>query len=410
MFYQLAHGLSHLHSSSIVHGIINLQNIVLTSKTPPFRVKYCDFITFQPLRTTFSRMVMEPFKFMAPEIVFNYLSSSPNKVTCTPAVDVWSLGIVLYLLVEKRYPFNGSFVSENDVIPRSNSDFGELIERMLVKNASQRITVEQLVNHPQIKELYDFIGSFDENLFFKYQLWTMKKQIQYQSNLIGTLQSTVSAQAVEICDLKEASVGQEVKISTQTLLLEEQYLLIQNLQYLVCSLHHENSGNCPETDISSENIIQESASEHSDSSSVSSDQLNLMDQFHELFPLLPYIKTLAIERQQKEYECNTTVTFICNHPSEVYSRFGNRTMFIGETKGSCLELSNDDCLVRSTRSCEGNSFVAINHPPKRRITLTLMSPHNDGSFSSCIGCFNPNPNPNPNPNKCQEFDCEQYFF
>ncbi|KAL0220209.1 hypothetical protein RCL1_000064 [Eukaryota sp. TZLM3-RCL] len=107
------------------------------------------------------------------------------------------------------------------------------------------------------------------------------------------------------------------------------------------------------------------------------------------------------QQKQNEFKSNH-IEFICKYPSEIFSRFGNRTKFIGETKGSCLELSNDDCLVRSTRRCWDNSFIAINHPLNGRITLTLRSTRGEGWFSSLIGYFNPN--------NCQDDDCYKHFI
>ena len=40
-------------------------------------------------------------KYMAPEI----LSGKINKIT--PNIDIWALGVILYILVTGEYPFNG---------------------------------------------------------------------------------------------------------------------------------------------------------------------------------------------------------------------------------------------------------------------------------------------------------------
>ncbi|KAL0213347.1 hypothetical protein RCL1_006973 [Eukaryota sp. TZLM3-RCL] len=151
--------------------------------------------------------------------------------------------------------------------------------------------------------------------------------------------------------------------------------------------------------------IQQLESKLSQTSLLSSDQSNLIDQFKEL---LPFVSQLQVAQQQSlaelkqnEFKSNP-ISFICKYPSEIYGRFGNRTKFIGQTKGSCLELSNDDSLVRSTEECSENSFVAINHPLNGRITLTFRSTNSDGFFDSCIGYFNPN--------KCQDRDFYNHFI
>ncbi|KAL0217861.1 hypothetical protein RCL1_008710 [Eukaryota sp. TZLM3-RCL] len=216
---QLVHGLYHLHGRNILHRDVKPGNIVLMSKTPPFRVKYCDYGESKHLDQTVAHTFRGTLKFMAPELVTKIDCCDPDLVPYTPAVDVWSLGIVLYLLVEKRYPFNGPWITNDDVIPRSNSEFGDLIEKMLVKDASRRITVEQLVNHPQIKEIYDFIGDFDESLALKLQVWQMRRENMVQSNLIANLQSEVFLLREKTClqDSQHLSVNSIVQSQTKKL-------------------------------------------------------------------------------------------------------------------------------------------------------------------------------------------------
>ncbi|KAL0217280.1 hypothetical protein RCL1_007861 [Eukaryota sp. TZLM3-RCL] len=318
---QLAHGLADLHSRSMVHRDIKPENIVLMSKTPPFRVKYCDYGESKHLEDTVARTVRGTYRFMAPEIVAKHISGDTEKIPYTPAVDVWSLGIVLYLLVEKRYPFDGLWITNDDVIPRSNSEFGDLIEKMLVKDASKRITVEELINHPQIKELYDFIENFDENLFSKYHIWIMRKEMQKQSNLIERLQS----------DLEAANV----KVSTQNSLIEDQSTIIRNLKSqlsnksnvlnstvtseisaLNATVDNQNAKISTQNFINQEqsNLIKNLQSKNSQLEaivsslqlnlnqvySLSSDQSILIDQFKTLLPFISHIKAFGISQEERE--------------------------------------------------------------------------------------------------------------
>ncbi|KAL0220468.1 hypothetical protein RCL1_000322 [Eukaryota sp. TZLM3-RCL] len=444
IFVQLAHGLNHLHGKSIIHRDIKPGNIVLTSRTPPYRVKYCDFGVSKQVENTMARTFIGTFQFMAPEVVAIWYGEVPANHHYTPAVDIWSLGVVLYLLKEKRYPFKNPNEILSGNIPISNSLFGEIIRKLMVFDASRRISAEQLVNLPEIKQVYDFIENFDENLFSKYQIWIMKKEIERQSNLIGRLESTVteqnskiSSQSSEILCLKSTVESQNSKISSQNSEIEQ------------LNSHQEQSKNAFESKISSQNSeisslkstvhhqnskIQQLESKLSQTSLLSSDQSTLIDQFKELLPFISQLQADADEKrriedeqrlleikrkeeekarklaeekrrieQQKENEVKTNpIQFICKYPSEIFSRFGNRTKFIRETKGSCLELSNGDCLVRSTRGGFDNSFIAINHPLNGRITLTLSSTRRNGYFASYIGYFNPN--------NRQDRDCYNHFI
>ncbi|KAL0217416.1 hypothetical protein RCL1_007997 [Eukaryota sp. TZLM3-RCL] len=414
IFVQLAHGLNHLHGKSIIHRDIKPGNIVLTSRTPPYRVKYCDFGVSKQVENTMARTFTGTFEFMAPEVVAIWYGEVPANHHYTPAVDIWSLGVVLYLLKEKRYPFKNPNEILRGNIPTSNSLFGEIIKNMMVFDASRRISAEQLVNLPEIKQVYDFIGNFDDNFFSKYQIWIMKKEIQRQSNFIGRLKSTVenqnskiSSQNSSISFLTSSINKQNTKINTLESRIFSQNSIISSQNSKITNLESEIFSQSSE--ISSQNIkIQQLESKLAQTSLLSSGQSKLIDQFKELLPFIPHIKAFGEEQNriveeqiQKEFK-SKPIDCICKYPSEVYRTLGNKTKFIGETKGSCLELSNDDCLVRSTRGCDENSFIAINHPLNGRITLTLRSTRSNGWFSSRIGYFNPN--------NCQDSDFHKHFI
>ncbi|KAL0217662.1 hypothetical protein RCL1_008242 [Eukaryota sp. TZLM3-RCL] len=88
------------------------------------------------------------------------------------------------------------------------------------------------------------------------------------------------------------------------------------------------------------------------------------------------------------------IVFICNFPDQVYSKFGNQTKFIRETMGTALDLSNNDCQVKSSQFGSINSFIAINHPQNGQITLTITDTRSGGFMGSYIGYFDPR--------KCQD--------
>ncbi|KAL0209332.1 hypothetical protein RCL1_007272 [Eukaryota sp. TZLM3-RCL] len=317
IFVQLAHGLNHLHGKSIIHRDIKPGNIVLTSRTPPYRVKYCDFGVSKQVENTMARTFIGTFQFMAPEVVAIWYGEVPANHHYTPAVDIWSLGVVLYLLKEKRYPFKNPNEILSGNIPTSNSLFGEIIRKLMVFDASRRISAEQLVNLPEIKQVYDFIENFDENLFSKYQIWIMKKEIDRQSNLIGRLESTVneqnskiSSQNSEILCLKSTVESQNSKISSQnseilclksTVESQNSKISSQNSEIELLKSHQEQSKNAFESKISSQNSkIQQLESKLAQTYLLSSDQSNLIDQFKELLPFISQLQAAEEKRRIEE--------------------------------------------------------------------------------------------------------------
>ncbi len=99
IFMQICEGLNYCHQKNIVHRDIKLENILLDEKN---NVKIIDF--------GFS-VIIEPDKklnifcgtpsYMAPEIAGKVLyKGAPT--------DIWSLGIILYILLCGTFPFRGS--------------------------------------------------------------------------------------------------------------------------------------------------------------------------------------------------------------------------------------------------------------------------------------------------------------
>ncbi|KAL0209351.1 hypothetical protein RCL1_007291 [Eukaryota sp. TZLM3-RCL] len=419
---QLLLGLAYLHSKAIVHRDLKPGNVLLCSHERPLKVKICDFGISRDLNTKSAKSMTGTVEFMAPEVLTGQRYDT--------SIDLWSLGILIYFLVHGEYPFISFTEIMNSKIPISNSEFGPIISKLLVRDPASRATAADLLLDPKIVEIYeDFIKEtrIEDVVNLRIELRRLKKIVEDQSNLIG-------GQNDELSGLKSTVNEQNSKISAQNSLIKKSLNQNSALESQLKEVTTKYSA------LESENLdqnsrIQQLESKLSQTSLLSSDQSNLIDQFKELLPFISHIKANAeekrrveeqqrlleikrkedenarklaedkrrIEEQQKQNEFKSNpIQFICKYPSEIFSRFGNRTKFIGETKGSRLELSNGHCLVRSTQDCRGNSFIAINHPLNGRITLTLRSTDSNGWFDSYIGYFNPN--------KCQDHDCYRNFI
>ncbi|KAL0209348.1 hypothetical protein RCL1_007288 [Eukaryota sp. TZLM3-RCL] len=388
---QLLLGLAYLHSKAIVHRDLKPGNVLLCSHERPLKVKICDFGISRDLNAKSAKSMTGTVEFMAPEVLTGQRYDT--------SIDLWSLGILIYFLVHGEYPFISFAEIMNSKIPISNSEFGPIISKLLVRDPASRATAADLLLDPKIVEIYeDFIKEtrIEDVVNLRRELRRLKKIIEDQSNLIGgqndelsDLKSTVneqnskiSSQNSEISTLKSTVSSLQSTVNEQNSKISSQNSEISTLKSTV---HHQNSK------------IQQLESKLSQTSLLSSDHSNLIDQFKELLPFI------SLEKQSKELEFKSNpIQFICKYPGEIFNRFGNRTKFIGETKGSCLELSNDDCLVRSNQEYDDNSFIVINHPLNGRITLNLRSTDDDGWFMSRIGYFNPN--------NCQDDDCYNHFI
>ncbi|KND86453.1 Protein kinase kin1 [Tolypocladium ophioglossoides CBS 100239] len=145
---QIASALDYCHRNSIVHRDLKIENILI-SKTGD--IKIIDF----GLSNLFSpRGHLKTFcgslYFAAPELL-------QARAYTGPEVDVWSFGIVLYVLVCGKVPFDDqSMPALHAKIKKGlvdypgwlSSECKHLMARMLVTDPKQRATMQEVMSHP----------------------------------------------------------------------------------------------------------------------------------------------------------------------------------------------------------------------------------------------------------------------
>lgn len=144
---QIASALDYCHRNSIVHRDLKIENILI-SKTGD--IKIIDFglsNMFNPrdhLKTFCGSLY-----FAAPELL-------QAKQYTGPEVDIWSFGIVLYVLVCGKVPFDDqSMPALHAKIKKGVVDYPSwlspeckhLISRMLVTDSRQRANLQEIMNH-----------------------------------------------------------------------------------------------------------------------------------------------------------------------------------------------------------------------------------------------------------------------
>ncbi|CAO1635952.1 unnamed protein product [Sympodiomycopsis kandeliae] len=152
---QIGSALEYCHRNSIVHRDLKIENILI-SKTG--NIKIIDFglsNLFSPHShlSTFCGSLY----FAAPELL-------NAKVYTGPEVDVWSFGIVLYVLVCGKVPFDDqSMPALHAKIKRGHVEYpawlsGEckhVLSRMLVTDPAKRATLPEILSHPWMVRGYD---------------------------------------------------------------------------------------------------------------------------------------------------------------------------------------------------------------------------------------------------------------
>uniref|UniRef100_A0A3B4U1W3 non-specific serine/threonine protein kinase n=1 Tax=Seriola dumerili TaxID=41447 RepID=A0A3B4U1W3_SERDU len=156
---QVLDGVQYLHSKRIAHFDLKPENIMLLDRNVTLpRIKLIDFGLAHKIEAgaDFKNIFGTP-EFVAPEIV-NYEQLGLE-------ADMWSIGVITYILLSGASPFLGDTKQETlGNISAMNYEFDEeffsntselaksFIKQLLEKDTRKRMTIQDALNHPWIKE------------------------------------------------------------------------------------------------------------------------------------------------------------------------------------------------------------------------------------------------------------------
>nr|QBK90954.1 MAG: putative serine/threonine protein kinase [Pithovirus LCPAC201] len=155
IFRQISQGLCHAHSMNICHRDIKPENVIIFDQRR-FVLADWGFATYVSPDKNHTQGCGS-LAFSSPEI----LCRTPYHGT---EVDIWSLGVLLYLMVSGKYPFiressNGmirEILNGHYTIPANwSDDLAHLISQMLKINPIERFTIRQVLEHSWLKHPTD---------------------------------------------------------------------------------------------------------------------------------------------------------------------------------------------------------------------------------------------------------------
>jgi serine/threonine protein kinase len=184
---QITVALQYVHENGVAHRDLKPENLLLANEDKPdtaFFIKIADFGLANTLQANkFATFCGTP-DYAAPEII--------GHLPYTFAVDIWSLGVITYILLCGYAPFRGDtpMTLFNKI---QNADFSfppeewdsaspeakDFIKRMLVVDPDQRASPEELLSHSWITGYQDKMeeknmGSFNPKKFKEYRETYMK--------------------------------------------------------------------------------------------------------------------------------------------------------------------------------------------------------------------------------------------
>ena len=161
---EVCNGLSHIHQHRIIHRDMKMENLVLGTDG---RVKIIDFGEAKFVDEHTNSLCGSPFN-RSPEMIELYaLDPRFEERRYDHKIDIWSVGVLVYefhyAAGEDTTPFRGkneeeisNHIQYSEILWPEERVFSEnardLISRILVKDPSKRISLDDILTHPFIQE------------------------------------------------------------------------------------------------------------------------------------------------------------------------------------------------------------------------------------------------------------------
>lgn len=172
---EVASALAFIHGTGCVHGDLKPENLMLsTPKVSDAVVKIIDFGSAQIVSECGAPSIPpsegNTWAYCPPEVL-NYKSEGTNEALLHPSFDMWSLGIILYIMLVGGHPFDLNNSTADEVLARRvirsnveppplvDSIYTEhlspsaidLIQKLMAYDSKNRLTALEMLEHPWVR-------------------------------------------------------------------------------------------------------------------------------------------------------------------------------------------------------------------------------------------------------------------
>ncbi|KAJ3657948.1 hypothetical protein Zmor_009723 [Zophobas morio] len=212
---ELVDAVAYLHKYDIVHRDLKMENLLVgenpNDPTDEYYIKLTDFgLSIHKFGKGFETSLHDycgTLHYMAPEII--------TKRAYTEMCDMWSVGVILYMLLVGNYPFFASDEKELKVIICTKepvfkktdltAEATNLILQLLVKNPVNRIRATEVLQHPWMLDR-KLSKNIEFNILDKMKEWKSEMKVETGSAsdwVLGSFENldksrSVSKQAMQL--------------------------------------------------------------------------------------------------------------------------------------------------------------------------------------------------------------------
>lgn len=196
---QVISAIYYCHNCNIIHRDLKPENILVSGQESEgsYEIKIIDFGTAKIFQQNeVEKKVIGSSYYIAPEVLFqNY----------TEKCDLWSCGVMLYIMLSGHAPFNGN--SDSEILTRIkvgkydlsggnwkkiSQDAKDLIRQLLEHNPIHRPSAKEALDHPFLKKHYSIKISKEKLNFFIKNLRNYKPDYFLQQAALAFIVHNIS--------------------------------------------------------------------------------------------------------------------------------------------------------------------------------------------------------------------------